>query len=333
MNTSAPKPGDAALRAIFRRVALASLVSAVAACGGGGGSGDVSGPAPTPAPPPPAPPATVSITIAIEVPATSRAGTVWMRAGNGAVTRAAITGQDIQCSPADPGSLTCTLRNIPRGQVITLVAADANGTVEFGSTPFNARDADPRGPKSQFLEFSGPCATPERGVCVFTASTDQTITARYAPLKLTRLKFIGVVGWRVTITAPSKLGVIGNQSADPFQIVLVDPTSPSVALCETDPVLAVNCYSILTPRDTFIKYESLPPNGPAPSGSSGPLAFVGFDNNCGANTACTVSGDEDDNVTMKWEYYKCSRSAMNTVWNYGSSISGPLNETCVLTRP
>lgn len=263
-----------------------------------------------------------------------------MRADAAATTRDAITGQDIQCSPPDPGNKTCVIKGIPKGQTVTLLAAESGTAVEFGSTPFLGRDNfDPRGTRSQFIDFSGPCATPERGVCVFTATADQTITARYAAVKLTNLKFIGNVNWLVFISALPPLGV-GPFRPTEFQSVVVGPDTPSVAECITDPAVAVNCYNIISANNAVIKFEAHPPRGPTPLGSSGPLEFVGYDNACGANTACTVTSDVDENITMKWEYYKCATSAINPRFNLGPTVSGPAHagpppftEVCTLTRP
>lgn len=263
-----------------------------------------------------------------------------MRADTGATTRDAITGQDIQCSPADPGNLTCTLRNIPRGQTVTLLAAEAGADVSFGSTPFLGRENfDPRGIRSQFLDFSGPCATPERGVCVFTAAADQTITARYAAVKLANLKFIGNVNWRVTITALPVLGVGPFRQKD-MQSVIAPDATPGLANCITDPQVAVNCYNIMSANNSIITFEALLPVGPTPLGSSGPLEFIGFDNACNSNTSCTVVSEVDENITMKWEYYKCATSTINPGFNLGPTLSGPAHagpppfaEVCTLTRP
>ncbi len=263
-----------------------------------------------------------------------------MRADTGATTRDAITGQDIQCSPADPGNLTCTLRNIPRGQTVTLLAAEAGTGVEFGVTPFLLRENfDPRSIRSQFLDFNGPCTTPERGVCVFTAEADQTITARYAAVKLTTIKFIGAVNWAVSISALPVLGVGPFRQKDFQSVVIQNGITPGL-FCELDPLVAVNCYNIMSANNSIIKFEALPPRGPAPLGSSGPLEFIGFDNACNSNTACTVVSEVDETITMKWEYYKCDTSTINPGFNLGPTLSGPAHagpppflEVCTLTRP
>lgn len=78
----------------------------------------------------------------------------------------------------------------------------------------SARSSSPRakavpgGLRSQFDGFGTPyLATAERGVCAFTASGDRTIEVNYKPLKLTRVKVLGLVNWDVTVTAPPNLNV------------------------------------------------------------------------------------------------------------------------------
>ncbi len=269
----------------------------------------------------------------LEAPATVTPGTLWMRSGMSAITRADITAQDLQCSPSGPGNKTCTFSNIPRGQAVTLVATDSGAEIGFVWQPVvSLRDADPRGTRSQFVDFVGACTTPERGVCVVTASEDQTVRVRSAPLKLTRVRFIGNVNWSITVTAKATLNAANNLNTD-IQAKFFWPQTPGVGECVTDPVMAVTCYQIMSTNDSIIKFEALPPDGPAPQGSFGPLKFIGFDNACNNNLGCVVTSDVDETITMKWQYYKCSTQSLNTRWNYGPTETGPLGEICPLTTP
>jgi hypothetical protein len=270
----------------------------------------------------------VAITVVLNAPATLWPGTAWLRADTGPTTRAAITRQDLNCPPGGPGNRTCTF-NVARGQVVTVVATDQQAEIFFRSTPFNARDEDPRGIRSQFTEFSGPCTTTERGVCTIDASQDQTVIVHNAPLRLTRIKFLGNVNWNFGVTASPTLNV-ADELHTAVQSANYSPKTPAAAVCVTDPDVAVACFSLVTPGNASIKLEAFPPDGPAPLGATGPLQFVRFDNPCGSNTACTIEGEADIDVTMSWEYYRCPTSASNTGWNYGPVLTGT---TCVLTRP
>ncbi len=336
----------------LRLAAIVGLISAVVACGGGGGSSDSSGssptagptpsptPAPTPSPtPPPAPPpapspsAFVAITLQLNAPAANRPGDVWLRAGASAFTRTDMRPNvDPVCSAAGPGNKSCTI-NVPRGQTVTLVANDSGAEVQFGSIAFNQRNADPRGPRSEFDGFGAPCTvTPSRGVCVLTANADQTVEVNYVALKWTRINFIGVVNWRFTALAPPTLGLNNNTDN---QVVIVTPATPSVAECATSTV-GVPCYDFISSRRASFRFESLPPIGPTPLGSSGPLRFIGFDNNCGSSSACDIfGGTENEVITMKWQYYLCNTGPSNPRWNYGPTLNDPARTTdpCPLVTP
>jgi hypothetical protein len=323
----------------------------LAACGGGDGGGDSSaaagaapvpvpapapapvpapGPAPAPAPvpaPTPAPSANVKITLTLNASAPQWPGTVFLRSGSSAVTRSDITAQDAQCSPVGPGQKTCTI-NVPRDQVVTLVANDQQAEVSFYTSPYIGRDTfDPRGIRSQFGSFGPSCpATPARGVCVLTASADQSISVDYLPLKLTRVKFIGAGNWVFTAAAPPTLG-IGSGFSNDFQSVVVRPDTASVGACVTE-AAAVPCYAFISSSLSLLRFEALPPIGPTPLGSSGPLAFVGFDNDCASNTACNMNGSVDESITMKWQYYQCPTGTSNPLFNLGPVFLG-----CTLVTP
>jgi hypothetical protein len=331
MNTPTPNPGDAALRAAFRRVALASLMAAVAACGGGGGTGDASSAAPPPAPAPaPAPAGMVRITLELDAPAALYPGTVYLRSGNSATTRAAMTRQDVNCSPVGTGPKSCTF-TVPKGETVTLVANDQQSQISFGSVVIvSQRNVDPRGIRSQFVAFGAPCATPERGVCVITATADQTISAQYTGLTWTRVNFIGLVNWRITLNAPPTLAIASDlRTADQNEVWT--PDTASVAECSTA-AAQTHCYNILTPAGGTINFEALPPKPPTPLGSTGPLAFVGYDGACqinGANPNCPLTSGVDQIATMKWEYYDCGiGGASNPRWKFNPPPSG-----CTLARP
>jgi hypothetical protein len=242
-----------------------------------------------------------------------------------------MTPQDVSCSTPSLGNHTCTYSNIPKNQTVTLVANDNGAEIGFFSkTVLSQRDSDPRGTRSQFVDFGGPCATPERGVCVFTASADQTITVRNAPLKLTRIKFIGVNSWDVLISARPTLG-IGNNLKTELQGVHLFDFSPSVSRCRVEPSIAVTCYDIISTSDAQPLFSANHPPGPTPLGASGPLAFVGFVNSAcgGPNTnpeLCLLTSQVDETITMKWQYYLCNQAppvigppfvSDNGGWNYG----------------
>jgi hypothetical protein len=329
---------SAAWAALLRRSALAGIVPVLAACGGGDndGSGTAApAPAPSPAPAPaeappapapaPAPSDAVKVTLDIQAPATNTPGWVYWRADNAATSRAGMTRQDAQCSATGPGNKTCSF-SVPKGQTVTIVANDNQAQVGFGSTPFNARSADPRGSRSQFNAFSGPCSEPERGVCVFTATDDQTIGVQYTPLQWTRINFVGDVNWRFTIRRRPNLNIASDLQTEP-ELVVVTPQTPSVATCVTSNV-PVPCYDIISGDNARIIFEALPPLGPTPTGALGPLAFVGYDDPaCGSDTGCTqVDSTGESSITMKWQYYWCTQPSPvvgppfvsnSGGWNYG----------------
>ena len=270
----------------------------------------------------------------VDVPPTLFSGQVYLRAGNSAITRADMTAQDGYCSYAGPGSWSCPF-NIPRGQTVTLVANDQQSQISFGTHTVLQRNLDPRGIRSQFAGFSGPCNTTERGVCVFTASSDLTITAQYTALTWTRVNLVGLNNWRITIDAPPVLSLWGNQRPPDQHEVWPNGVNP-IAACATD-TDPVHCYSILTPATGTIQMEALPPVGPLPQGAIGPLEFVGYDGACqinGANPNCPLTSGVDQVAVMKWEYYRCGavdvpNGATNSIWKYPPGyLTG-----CRLVRP
>lgn len=269
----------------------------------------------------------VNITLALRVADPQWPGPVYLRAGDAAVGRADITRQDANCSPTGPGNYSCTVR-VRRGQTVTLVANDQQAQIQVFSKPYvSTRDSDPRGLRSQFDGFGAPCAaTSARGVCSFTASADRTVEVNYKPLKLTRIKFLGLVGWDVTVIAPPNLNVASDRQTD-TQVVIAS-TLGGLGTCYTTET-PVTCYDIISSSAATFRFEAVTPKGPTPLGSSGPLRFVGYDNACGSLPVCNLDGDFDEVVTMKWQYYKCPTGATNPVWNYGATISG----NCVLITP
>lgn len=269
----------------------------------------------------------VNITLNLRASAPQWPGPVYLRMGDAAVTRADITRQDANCSPSGPGDKTCMIR-VRRGQTVTLVANDQQAQIQLFSKPYVAtRDEDPRGIRSQFDGFGAPCsATAERGVCVITASGDRTIEVNYAPLKLTRIKFLGLVAWDVTVIAPPNLNVGSDMQTD-VQVMTASKQG-GLGTCFTGDT-PVTCYDIISSSAATFRFEALAPPGPTPQGSSGPLRFIGYDNACGNLPVCHLEGGVDEVITMKWQYYRCPTGASNPLWNYGSPISG----NCLLVTP
>jgi hypothetical protein len=236
-----------------------------------------------------------------------------------------MTALDAKCDSAGVGSKSCTFE-VARDQIVTLVANDMLAELSFGSTPYNGRNVDRRGISSQFAGFTGPCTTPERGVCVFTASADQTISVENIDLVWTRVYFLGDVNWRFTLSQQPTLSLGTPQGT---QQLVVTPNTPGVARCITDSV-PVHCYDIVMSELGYTTFEALPPDGPTPLGAIGPLQFVGYDNSCGADPNCAVFSDVDQIVTMKWQYYWCTQPTpvvgppfvSNTGgWNFGPSAN------------
>jgi hypothetical protein len=268
----------------------------------------------------------VQVTLELEAPAANTPGWVYLHYDNVAITRAAMTRQDLECSATGPGNKTCSIR-VPRDKIVTLVANDNQAQVGFSTLPYkDLRDADPRGTRSQFSEFVGDCDKPEPGVCVFTASADRTIKVKYLALQWTQIRFIGNVNWRFTIRSRPNLNIAFDLQKDP-QLVVVTPQTPGVGECRTEAV-AVPCYNIISPDNARIIFEALPPVGPTPLGALGPLNFVGYDDpSCGSSPDCTQVDSTGENViTMKWQYYWCTQPSpvvgppfvSNTGgWNYG----------------
>lgn len=269
----------------------------------------------------------VDITLNLRASAPQWPGPVYLRMGDAAVTRADITRQDANCSPSGPGDYSCTIR-ARKGQTVTLVANDQQAQIQFFSKVVVAtREDDPRGLRSQFDGFGAPCtATAERGVCAFTASGTRTIEVNYKPLKLTRVKVLGLVNWDVTVSAPPNLNVGSDMQTD-FQVVTLSRLN-GLSTCFTGDT-PFTCYDIISSSAATFRFEALAPRGPTPQGSSGPLQFIGYDNACGNLPVCYVDGGADEVITMKWQYYRCPTGATNPLWNYGSPAFG----NCVLVTP
>lgn len=272
----------------------------------------------------------VRITLELRSAAPQRPGSVYLRSGAAAITRADMTRLDANCAPGSPGTRSCTF-NVRRGETVTLVANDQQATVEFYSKPYLAtREADPRGIVSQFNGFGAPCtATPERGVCSFTASASRTITVDYKPLKLTRIKFIGEVDWKILIDAPPNLNIGTDMRTERQGVAVHSRLTPGLSACNPGET-ATTCYDIVSPSESSIIFEALEPLGPTPLGSSGPLRFIGYDNGCGGSAICVLDGGADEQVvTMKWQFYRCPTGTSHTKFNFGVTAF----DNCVLVTP
>lgn len=270
----------------------------------------------------------VRITLELRASAPQWPGPVYLRAADAAITRADMTRLDASCSPSGPGNQSCTF-GVTRGQTVTLVANDQQAQIEFFSKPYLAsRDDDPRGIRSQFDGFGAPCTTTSApGVCAFTASANRTIAVNYKPLKLTRMKFIGLVNWEVLIEARATLNIGADLRTERQGVAVRATLTPGLSECFTADV-PVTCYDIISTSDAWFRFEALSPLGPTPLGSSGPLKFVGYDNACGDSPVCVLEGGPDQVVTMKWQYYKCPTGVSNPRYNFGA-----VNGDCVLVTP
>lgn len=269
----------------------------------------------------------VRITLELRVSAPRWPGPVYLRAGAAPITRAEMTRQDASCSPTGPGNHSCTI-GVLRGQTVTLVANDQQAQIEFFNTPYSNRDFDPRGIRSQFDQFSAPCtAAPARGECTFTALADQTVAVDYKPLIWTRMNFIGLVNWEVLIDAPPNLNIGTDMRTETEAVHIHARLTPGLAECITADV-AVACYDIVSKRGANFRFEALDPFGPPPLGSAGPLLFVGHENDCGNQPVCSLNGDRDQVVTMKWQYYRCPTGVSNPRFNFGA-----VDGNCVLVTP
>ena len=220
-----------------------------------------------------------------------------------------MTSQYGRCLGVGPGSKTCTYL-VKIGQTVTLAANDVDTRIYAAVNIFAADPPDPRTIQSQFVSSSAPCATPERGVCTFKVTGDQTVTAQFKSLSLTTVYFSGGPIYRFTVSAPPEL-LIQNPNP-PTQNLVLTMQTPGVGPC-----IGLSpgklCVYIRTPDNSTITMEALPVPGPVPMGSIGPTLFVGWGGACAinlTNPTCNLTSGIDQQVTMKWEYYRCLNGAL-----------------------
>ena len=272
------------------------------------------------------------------------AGDIFGKSGAAAFTRVNFVPQDNRCS-SQPTPAPCTF-TVPIGSTVTLAASDVQAESKIGAYSSLSQPDDPRTIQSQFVSWSGLCATPERGVCVVQASGDKTVTASFKPLTLTRFLFSGLVAWEVKVTGPATLGLTYLTGAVPqnvsvsygvFTTGVVHPRCIGLSPGE-------RCVSIMTADNQTIKMDVYPPQGSQPQGSPGPLNFVAFGGACtGASvgpsqfgiSACSLTSNSDQSVIMKWEYYRCLSASQTPSASEGTGgwklPTSALNG-CVLTQ-
>ena len=302
-----------------------ALACLLAGCGGGGSGGNT-----TPIDPV-MPPAVTTATITIvrnTTSATMYAGDIFGKSGANAFARVNFVPQDNRCS-SQPTPAPCTY-TVPIGSTVTLAASDVQAEPRIGDYTVLATPDDPRTIQSQFVNWTGPCATPERGVCVINATGNVTVTASFKPLVFTKFLFSGLVAWELIVTGPPTLGLTYLTGAVPLKV------STSYGVFTTGSVFArciglapgVRCISIRSADNATIKMDAYLPPGPAPLGSPGPLNFVGFSGVCsGQNvgpsqfgiSSCSFNTGSDQTAIMKWEYYSCLSASQTPFASEGTS--------------
>ncbi len=323
------------------RMALPVVLCAslVVACGGSGSTGPGTNP-------PPGTTARISIQQTTTAP-TIYAGDIYGKSGPAALSRVDFTPQDKRCS-AQPGPNLCYF-DVKVGETVTLVASDVLAEANIGAYPTVNVPDDPRTIQSQFVGFTGPCATPAPGVCTFKATGDQTVTVQYKPLNLTKVNFSGLGVWQFTVVQPDPLGLTFQQAAGTlttyrsygvFTIGVTHPRCIGLAPGE-------RCAYILTPDNASIAFDIYDSQSPQPLGSPGPLSFVGWGGACAGSTAhsantvaaCTLSGSGDRTVVIKWEYYRCVSSSGapyasegTSSWKIDPTSRILTDNNCVLTQ-
>ena len=311
-------------------VVLAALLILPGCSGGGSSDGDV---ITNPKPPVGS---LVTLTIKTDIPATNTSGDIWVRWGERAFTRAEFTYQDYKCAAGD-GPKTCTFQ-VPKGQVITVASNDNQAGVQIGAIQFNQQNIDPRQRRSQFSGMEGTCAqSSPQAMCVLTGNADQTLLVKYKPLYWTRVNFVGSNEWKIKIVAPPTYGIadllqIGAQTrvATPGNNFL----NGEVPQCYQTALTPTHCFSIVTAEETSITFEALPPPGPQPKDSPGPMNLVSYDNGCSVSTPlCALKKNTDQTLTVKWEYYVCA--APNFTVNPGWKLTPIENKNgeCTLRQP
>lgn len=270
------------------------------------------------------------------------AGAVYGRSGTSSSKRVDFISSDGRCASA-LASNACYY-DVKIGDTISLAAMD--WLAEPAIKPYAAVSSpdDPRTIESQFVSWSSPCLTRERGVCVFKVTGNQTVTAQYKALTLTRFYFSGLNPWQLTVTAPASLGLTSVnpplsgsiRAAYGGNAVVGGPPFPRCI----GGVPEVRCIAVLSADNSTIKMDIYPPDGSAPLGATTPLAFVGWGASCnGANTAsvtpfaiatCTLQSGTDQTASVKWQYYQCPNGPNEgfSGWKYTQDPLRP--DGCVL---
>lgn len=281
------------------------------------------------------PDATVTITIRLNTTG-GVAGQVYARAGAAAFNRSDMSPQYGACVGLTAGAPRTCQYLAKIGQTLTLIANDNLPTVSIGVNTLATDRPDPRTVQSQFVSWSAPCTTPERGVCVLKVTGEQTVAAQYKGLSLTTLYFTGEPLYKITVAAPAELTI--DATPTPAQNKVVATGDAGLGRCVgLDP--GKQCVQIATPDNATIKLEALPVPLPAPSGSPGPLNFISWGGACASNVTnpvCNLTSGTDQQVTMKWQHYRCQKGTAapsvlaTSSWKLPANDPTLASENCTL---
>jgi hypothetical protein len=314
-----------------RMAAIAVLMASVAACGGGGSSAPSPAPTPTPAPTPapaptptpapapapvptPAPsptPQTVRVTYTVSnLSAGQENAPVYTQIGDRAYAIAELSpAMGYSCANGGVGPETCSI-DVPVGKTLTLVAGEDPVYYMAISGVDDPHLQNP--PPRQFVSWSAPCATPERGSCVLTPTEDVSISVTYKSMVPTLMGAEGFDPWEVILDAPVRAypGSVARQSIR-AESGDTDPAATiPITACGTAnrPPVAI-CVAVYGPDSSTATLKALPldpPLGP-PIDNGVPWPFVGFGGGCGGTESCVITtGTATPPVAyIRWEYEYC----------------------------
>lgn len=274
---------------------------------------------------------TVRLTLRVRLRAETKnigptTASVWIFAAEGIVPRGlSHPSFGIRCVLSETPVTVCE-EEVPRGQVITLLAAESDPAILANFGPIEDADTAHSGQYVEFDAFEGCEDEPDVGSCVVDSSGDVEVTAIFQYMTELVVQQIGAARFDYLAFHPSPMLKVPPESNNILNSVGCDGVASepprhcdSVRVVGGEPYRRIRAY---VPRSTT--FELRPGDGAETS-------FIEWDYPCGVvigGSGCVVRTSATDTagtpvrITFKYEYWQCP--------------SGPSDRNtggCTLIRP
>lgn len=257
---------------------------------------------------------TVRLTLRIRLRAETQnigptAASVWIFAAEGIVPRGlSHPSFGIRCALSETPVTTC-VEDVPRGQVITLLATEGDPAILANFGPVEDADTAHSGQYLEFDVFTGCEDEPEVGSCVVDSSGDVEVGAVFQYMTQVVVQQIGAARFDYLTFHPSPMLKVPAESHNILNSagcsgVASEPARhcDSVRMVGSEPYRRIRAY---VPRSTT--FELRPGDGAQTS-------FIEWDYPCGVviegsgcvlRTSATDTAGTPLRVTFKYEYWQC----------------------------